>query len=92
MPSEFNKLVKCYPEETLRKAQEEADEVQKKLDKLINQYDDKVSKIVKVRIIKGNCDGFIQRRELKSHLKIYVKVFHGKRERHEIEVSINDKI
>ena len=36
--------------------------------------------------------GYVQRQELKTHLKIHVKVFHGKREVHEIDVAIMDKI
>ena len=36
--------------------------------------------------------GFIQRRELKTHLTIYVKVFHGKREVYEVKVALMDKI
>lgn len=36
--------------------------------------------------------GFIQRREIRSKIKIYVKTFHSKREDHEFSVSISDKI
>jgi hypothetical protein len=65
--------------------------VQSKLDELTKDYADRESKIVEVSFLKGGC-GFIQRRELKTHLKIYVKVFHGQRKVHEIDVAIMDKI
>jgi hypothetical protein len=65
--------------------------VQKKLDELTKVYDNKVSKIVEVTFLKGGW-GFVQRRELKTHLKIYVKVFHGERAVHEIDVGVMDKI
>lgn len=42
--------------------------------------------------LNGHGWGYISRRELKTHLKIYVKVFHGKREVHEIDVGIMDKL
>ena len=42
----------------------------------------------------GRCEaqGFLQRAELKTHITVFVKVFHGKRETHEFSVSILDKI
>lgn len=61
------------------------------MDELTKDHKDKESKIVEVTFLKGGW-GFIQRRELKTHLKIYVKVFHGQRKVHEIDVAIMDKI
>ena len=72
----MEELVKENPEETLRNAQIEADKVQAKLDELTSSYKDKESKIVEVTFLKGGW-GYIQRQELKTHLKIYVKTFHG---------------
>lgn len=69
----------------------QADNVQKKLDGLLQQYKDKQQKIIEVVFLKGGW-GYIQRKELKTHLKIYVKVFHGKREVYEIDVAIMDKV
>jgi hypothetical protein len=37
-------------------------------------------------------EGYIQRREVLSHITVYVKVFHGDRKVHAIRVSIIDKI
>ena len=34
----------------------------------------------------------MSRRELKTHITVFVKVFHGKRETHKFTVSILDKI
>lgn len=42
-------------------------------------------------ILKGG-EGFIQRRELKTHITITVKVFHGSKQNHEFKVSILDRI
>lgn len=47
--------------------------------------------IVKVEFCKGG-EGFIKREELKTKIKIFVKVFHGNRKNHQFEVSILDKI
>jgi hypothetical protein len=79
------------PTEALRQAQIEADKVQALLDDLTKQYENAQNKIVEVTFLKCGW-GYIQRRELKTHLKIYVKVFHGARETHEISVGIMDKI
>ena len=49
------------------------------------------SKIVHVKFLKGG-EGFIQRKELKTMIKINVKVFHGDRENYEFTVSILDRI
>lgn len=84
-------LVKKDPTEALRQAQIEADKVQALLDDLTKQYENAQNKIVEVTFLKCGW-GYIQRRELKTHLKIYVKVFHGARETHEISVGIMDKI
>ena len=84
-------LVKENPVETLRQAQIDADLVQVKMDELMMQYKDREKTIIEVTFLKGGW-GFIQRRELKTHLKIYVKVFHGQRKVYEIDVAIMDKI
>ena len=57
-------------------AEKEATEIQHKLDLLTNRYENALSTIVQVDIIKGG-QGSIQRRELKTHIEIHVKVFHG---------------
>lgn len=36
--------------------------------------------------------GYLQRKEIKSKIKVFVKTFHGKREVHEFTVLITDKI
>ena len=42
-------------------------------------------------MLKGG-EGYIQRRELKTHIFISVKVFHGKKQNHVFKVSILDRI
>ncbi len=37
-------------------------------------------------------EGFVQRREIRSKIKVLVKTFHGKRITHEFNVLITDKI
>lgn len=61
------------------------------MDELVKEYQDRQQKIIEVVFLKGGW-GYIQRQELKTHLKIHVKVFHGKREVYEIDVAIMDKI
>ena len=51
-----------------------------------------MSKIVHVTFVKKHGEAYIQRRELLSHITLYVKVFHGDRKVHKIRVSILDKI
>lgn len=68
-----------------------AEKIQEKLDLLTKKYENAQKKIVHVTLLKGG-EGYIQRKELLTHIHIYVKVFHGKRETHFFRVSILDKI
>ena len=74
-----------------KKADEEAKAVQLQLDELMKKKQNLASKIVHVKILKGG-DGYIQRDELKTHISVFVKVFHGERKNHEFKVSILDRI
>jgi hypothetical protein len=53
------------PEEFTAQADKDAKEIQEKLDVLTLRYEDALSAIVKVDLIKGG-EGYIQRRELKT--------------------------
>ena len=61
------------------------------MDELTKQYEDALSRIVKVDLLKGG-EGYIQRRELKTHIEVHVKVFHGERKSHTFRVCILDRI
>lgn len=74
-----------------RKAEAEARAIQVKIDEYTQRHADALSRIVKVHILKGG-EAYIQRREIKTHITIHVKVFHGARATHSFEVSILDRI
>ena len=48
-------------------------------------------KMCHLYLVKGG-EVYTQRRELKTHITIQVKTFHGEKKNHQIKVSILDKI
>jgi hypothetical protein len=78
-------------EEFTKKAEADAAEIERQLETLTRRYEDSLSKIVHCKLLKGG-EAHIQRRELKTHIEVFVKVFHGDRKTFSFRVSILDKI
>ena len=77
-------------------AQKEADEIQRKLDELMAKRNSILGTILRVNFLWGfrrtEAVGYLHRRELKSRITVFVKVFHGKRENHRFEVALLDTV